>query len=90
MKILQILLPPEIASDLERRAQVGGLSPEQLLQRVLQGLAAPVALTRKKYQRAAGHHLRNEPKKISDDPLERDARDLVVARRLADLAGRGS
>jgi hypothetical protein len=90
MKILHILLPTQIASDLERRAQGCGLSPLQLLQQVIQGLTAPVARTRKKYHSAARNHLSNEPAKIPDDPLEREARDLEVARRLADLAGRGS
>jgi hypothetical protein len=90
MKILHILLPAEIASDLERRAQGCGLSPQQLLQQVIQGLTAPVARTRNKYHSAAWNHLSNEPEKVPDDPLEREARDLEVTRRLAGLAGRGS
>jgi hypothetical protein len=87
-KIFHIPLKAEIASALERRAQSCGLTTDQLLQRIIQILAAPVVRTRRKYEYAAGDYLSSEPVDLPSDPLEREVQDLEVIRRLAGLADR--
>ena len=84
-KVFHIPVTPEIASALERRAQSAGLTTEDLLQQVVQGLARPVLHSKRKYERAARDHLNNEPEDLPDDPLEREAQDIETIRRLAGL-----